>query len=143
MPGVNKAIILGNLGKDPEVRTTSAGKPVVNFSVATSDTWKDKATGEKRERTEWHRIVIFNEHLCEIAQKYLKKGSKVYLEGAMQTRKWTAQDGVERYTTEIVLANFRGEIQLLSSGSGGPPPNTGEPDQPATGGETLDDEIPF
>ena len=104
---VNKVILIGNLGRDPETRQTQDGRPIVNMSVATSETWKDRQTGERRERTEWHRVVIFGEHLAEIAQRYLRKGSKVYLEGQFQTRKWTDQSGQERYTTEVVLSGFR------------------------------------
>src|SRR5262245_36498665 len=103
---VNKVILVGNLGRDPEVRRTQAGRPIVNFSVATSDTWRDKATGERKEKTEWHRVVIFNENLAKIAEQYLKKGSKVYLEGSLQTRKWQDQSGQEKYSTEVVLQGF-------------------------------------
>lgn len=112
---VNKVILVGNLGNDPEVRRLNSGDPVVNLSIATSDTWKDKATGERKERTEWHRIVIFNEHLCRVAEQYLQKGAKVYVEGKLQTRKWTDQSGVEKYSTEIVLERFGGELTILSS----------------------------
>ena len=115
---VNKVILVGNLGKDPEVRRMQDGRPVVNLSVATSDTWRDKATGERRERTEWHRVVIFNDRVGDVAEKYLHKGSKVYVEGSLQTRKWTDQVGVERYSTEIVLARFKGEMIMLSSANG-------------------------
>ncbi|UTW53820.1 single-stranded DNA-binding protein [Kordiimonas sp. SCSIO 12610] len=115
---VNKVILVGNLGRDPEVRTMQDGSPVVNLSIATSDTWKDRNTGERRERTEWHRVVIFNEALAKVAQNYLKKGSTVYLEGALQTRKWTDQSGMEKYTTEIVLQRYRGELTMLG-GRGG------------------------
>ena len=104
---VNKVILVGNLGRDPETRQTQDGKPIANFTVATNETWKDRQSGERRERVEWHRVVIFNEHLAEIAQRYLHKGSKVYLEGQLQTRKWTDQSGQERYTTEVVLQRFR------------------------------------
>jgi len=112
---VNKVIIVGNLGRDPEVRNMQDGSPVVNLSIATSESWKDRASGEKRERTEWHRIVVFNEHLAKFAQNYLKKGSTVYIEGQLQTRKWTDQQGVEKYTTEICLQKYRGELKSLSS----------------------------
>ncbi|MBT5187351.1 MAG: single-stranded DNA-binding protein [Kordiimonadaceae bacterium] len=112
---VNKVILIGNLGKDPEVRNTQAGAPVVQLSIATSDTWKDRQTGERKERTEWHRVVIFNEHLCKVAENYLKKGAKVYVEGALQTRKWTDQSGVDKYTTEVVLQKFNGELTMLDS----------------------------
>ena len=116
---VNKVILIGNLGRDPEVRHTNDGMPIVNINLATSESWRDKATGERRERTEWHRVVIFNEPLGEIAQKYLRKGSKVYLEGQLQTRKWTDQQGVEKYSTEVVLNRFRGEMMMLDSRGGG------------------------
>jgi single-strand DNA-binding protein len=119
---VNKVILVGNLGKDPEVRRTQDGRPIVNFSVATSETWRDKNTSEKREKTEWHRVVIFAEGLCRIAEQYLKKGSKVYLEGQLQTRKWQDKDGAEKYTTEVVLSNFNSQMTLLDrpgAGAGG------------------------
>src|SRR6201987_3441136 len=116
---VNKVILIGNLGKDPEVRRMQDGRPVVNLSVATSDTWRDKATGERRERTEWHRVVIFNENLCRIAEQYLKKGSKVYLEGSLQTRKWQDQQGQDKYTTEVVLQGFNGQLTMLDRAGGG------------------------
>ena len=119
MAGVNKAIIVGNLGRDPEARNMPSGGKVVTFSVATSENWNDKASGERKEKTQWHRIAIFNERLGEIAEKYLKKGSKVYLEGQIETRKFTDKDGQERETTEIVLGRFRGELTLLDSRSGG------------------------
>jgi single-strand DNA-binding protein len=110
---VNKVILVGNLGKDPEIRRTQDGRPIANLRVATSETWRDKATGEKRERTEWHNVVIFNENLCRVVEQYLKKGSKVYLEGQLQTRKWQGQDGQDRYTTEVVLQNFNSQLTLL------------------------------
>src|SRR3954466_4534383 len=110
---VNKVILVGNLGRDPEVRQLNAGEPVVSLRIAASETWKDKATGERKDRTEWHSVVIFNENLARIAEQYLKKGSKVYVEGQLQTRKWQDQQGLERYTTEIVLQRFRGELTLL------------------------------
>ncbi|MGB1547148.1 MAG: single-stranded DNA-binding protein [Alphaproteobacteria bacterium] len=147
---VNKVILVGNLGRDPEVRTTQDGHPIVHLSVATSDSWKDKSTGERRERTEWHRVVIFNDKLGEIAQKYLRKGSKVFLEGQLQTRKWTGQDGNERYTTEIVMPRFRGELTMLDTRGGGggdaPALETGGADAGGgapSGGAEFDDEIPF
>lgn len=148
---VNKVILIGNLGRDPEVRHTNEGVPIVNMSLATSESWRDRASGERRERTEWHRVVIFNEKLGEIAQKYLRKGSKVYLEGQLQTRKWTDQSGVEKYSTEVVLNRFRGELTMLDTRSGGdsygeqydesqaPAPASA----PAGSGDDLDDEIPF
>src|SRR5262249_31750022 len=107
---VNKVILVGNLGKDPEIRRTQDGRPIANLSVATSDTWRDKATGQRREKTEWHRVVIFNEGLCRVAEQYLKKGSKVYLEGQLQTRKWQDQSGQDKYTTEVVLQNFNSQL---------------------------------
>ena len=112
---VNKVILVGNLGRDPEVRTTSNGSKVVQLSIATSERWRDRATGEQREKTEWHRVVIFNENLGRIAEQYLRKGSNVYIEGQLQTRKWTDQQGVEKYTTEVVLQRYRGEMTLLGS----------------------------
>ena len=116
---VNKVILVGNLGKDPEVRRLNSGDQVVNFSVATSETWRDKNSGERKESTEWHNVVIFNENLGKVAEQYCKKGTKVYLEGQLQTRKWQDQNGNDRYTTEIVLQRFRGELQLLDSRGGG------------------------
>lgn len=116
---VNKVILVGNLGRDPEVRRLNSGEPVASFSVATSETWRDKASGERKERTEWHNVVIFNENLAKIAEQYLKKGSKVYLEGQLQTRKYTDKNGAERQTTEVVLQRYRGELTLLDSRGGG------------------------
>ena len=167
---VNKVILVGNLGKDPEVRNTQAGGKIVNLTVATSESWKDRNTGERNERTEWHRVVIFNERLGEVAERYLRKGSKVYIEGALQTRKWTDQAGQEKYTTEIVISQFRGELTLLdragegggasagggssssgggsyrpeprSSSSGGGAAKGGWDAGPGRGGD-IDDEIPF
>ncbi|CAN7459069.1 single-stranded DNA-binding protein [Bosea sp. LjRoot237] len=117
---VNKVILVGNLGRDPEVRRLGSGEPVVNLRIATSETWRDKQSGERKERTEWHSVVIFNENLAKVAEQYLKKGSKIYIEGQLQTRKWQDQQGVEKYTTEIVLQRFRGELTILDSrGQGG------------------------
>src|SRR5580692_4893500 len=120
---VNKVILVGNLGKDPEIRRTQDGRPIANLSVATSESWRDKATGERKEKTEWHRVVIFNEGLCKIAEQYLKKGAKVYLEGSLQTRKWQDKDGADKYSTEVVLQNFNGTLVMLDGrsegGSGG------------------------
>ena len=116
---VNKVILVGNLGKDPEVRRLQNGNPVVNLSVATSENWRDKATGERKEKTEWHRVVIFSEGLCKIAEQYLKKGAKVYIEGALQTRNWTDQAGVEKYSTEVVLQNFNSTLTMLDRAGGG------------------------
>ena len=148
---VNKVILVGNLGRDPEVRNTQNGDPIVNMSLATSESWKDRTTGERRERTEWHRVVIFNENLGRIAQQYLRKGSKVYIEGQLQTRKWQDQSGQDKYSTEVVLQRFRGELTMLDSradssfgdsGSGGFSDSTGGDFGGGSGGD-LDDEIPF
>jgi single-strand DNA-binding protein len=117
---VNKVILVGNLGKDPEIRTLNSGDRVANLTLATSESWRDKASGEKKEKTEWHRIVIFNDNLVKVAESYLKKGSTVYIEGSLQTRKWTDNTGVEKYSTEIVLQKFRGELTMLGGrGDGG------------------------
>ena len=116
---VNKVILVGNLGKDPEIRRTQDGRPIANLSIATSDTWRDKATGERKEKTEWHRVVIFSEPLCKIVEQYLKKGAKVYIEGALQTRKWTDAAGVEKYSTEVVLQGFNSTLTMLDGRSGG------------------------
>jgi single-strand DNA-binding protein len=144
---VNKVILVGNLGKDPEVRRMTSGDPVVNLSVATSETWRDKASGERKEKTEWHRVVIFNKNLAEVAEKYLRKGSKVYVEGQLQTRKWTDKDGAEKYSTEVVLQNFRGELTMLdgrNGGEGGGGGSRGASEAPASfQRDELDDEIPF
>ena len=146
---VNKVILIGNLGFDPEVRRTQDGRPIVNLRLATSDSWRDRASGERKEKTEWHRVVIFNEGLCRIAEQYLKKGSKVYLEGALQTRKYTDKDGSEKYSTEIVLQKFRGELVMLdgrSEGGGERPAFAGASEGGARSfqrGNDLDDEIPF
>ncbi len=168
---VNKVILIGNLGRDPEVRSMQSGGKVCNLSVATSESWKDRASGERKERTEWHRVVIFNENLIQIAERYLKKGSKVYLEGQIETRKWSDQSGQERFSTEVVLRPYRGELTLLDSREGGgagygatsgygggdfaeaPARDVGRPAGGAGGmggggpafgpGPDLDDEIPF
>jgi single-strand DNA-binding protein len=116
---VNKVILVGNLGKDPEIRRTQDGRPIANLSVATSETWRDKGTGERKEKTEWHRVVIFSEPLCKVVEQYLKKGAKVYIEGALQTRKWTDQSGVEKYSTEVVLQGFNSVLTMLDGRSGG------------------------
>jgi single-strand DNA-binding protein len=145
----NKAILIGNLGKDPRVASLNNGDRVASFSIATSESWKDKTTGEKRERTEWHNVVLFGEGLVSIAERFLKKGSKVHLDGQIQTRKYTGQDGVERYTTEIVLRPFSGVLTLLGDSRAGPPPPAEDPrasaapssPRPAT--HDIDDEIPF
>jgi single-strand DNA-binding protein len=146
---VNKVILVGNLGKDPEVRRMTSGEPVVNLSVATSDTWRDKASGEKKERTEWHRVVIFNENLAKVAEQYLRKGAKVYLEGSLQTRKWTDKDGAEKYSTEVVLQRFNGTLVMLDGrgeggGGGASRERVGASEAPAAfQRDEMDDEIPF
>lgn len=153
---VNKVILVGNLGADPEVKSMQNGNLVANLSIATSESWRDKNTGERREKTEWHRVVIFNDGLCKIAQQYLKKGSKVYLEGALQTRKWTDQSGVDKYSTEVVLQGFNSTLTMLDSRNDGQQASSGggsynqQPDQqPSSGGgqpnfsQELDDEVPF
>jgi len=143
---VNKVILVGNLGKDPEVRRMTSGEPVVNLSVATSDSWRDKATGERKERTEWHRVVIFNENLAKVAEQYLRKGSKVYLEGSLQTRKWTDKDGADKYSTEVVLQRFNGTLVMLDGrgGEGGGRERVGASEAPAAfQRDEMDDEIPF
>ena len=116
---VNKVILIGNLGADPEIRRTQDGRPIANLRIATSDTWRDKNTGERKEKTEWHRVVVFNEGLCKVIEQYLKKGAKVYIEGALQTRKWTDQSGQERYSTEVVLQGFNSTLTMLDGRSGG------------------------
>ncbi|MBL8530260.1 MAG: single-stranded DNA-binding protein [Hyphomonadaceae bacterium] len=155
---VNKVILIGNLGRDPEVRRLNSGEPVVNLRIATSESWRDKQSGERKEKTEWHNVVIFNEQLAKVAEQYLKKGSTVYIEGQLQTRKWTDQSGAEKYTTEVVLQRYRGELTMLGGrGDGG-----GRSDEDEGGGsfggggkkrvsdgpresfnQDLDDEIPF
>lgn len=157
---VNKVILVGNLGRDPEVRKLNSGDPVVNLRIATSETWRDKASGDKRERTEWHSVVIFNENLARVAENYLKKGTRVYIEGQLQTRKWQDQQGQDRYSTEIVLQKFRGDLQILSakgessgdfggaSDDGGGYESAGSSSGGGGGGGAresfeLDDEIPF
>lgn len=160
---VNKVILIGNLGRDPEIRQTQAGKSIANLSIATSENWKDRQTGERKEKTEWHRVVVFNEGLSRICEQYLKKGSKVYIEGQLQTRKWTDQSGQERYTTEVVLQNFNGVLTMLdgrgdnagggygggdsySQGGAGDSGNY-SPSSGSSGGDDFsaefDDEIPF
>ena len=169
---VNKVILVGNLGKDPEVRNAQNGTKIVNFNLATSETWNDKASGERKEKTEWHRVVIFNERLADVAERFLRKGRKVYVEGSLQTRKWTDQQGQEKYSTEVVIDRFRGELTLLDSnrdgegggayggeGGGFQSRNSSAPRERApagagrsggapswdapSGGSDLDDEIPF
>lgn len=141
---LNKVCLIGNLGRDPETRSLKDGSPVVNLSLATSETWRDKATGERKEKTEWHRIVIFNEGLCKVATQYLKKGSKIYIEGALQTRKWQDQSGADKYSTEIVLQKYRGELKMLDTKErfeGGL--RVDAPPEQDPSGDVLDDEIPF
>jgi single-strand DNA-binding protein len=169
---VNKVILVGNVGKDPEIRRTQDGRPIANLSLATSETWRDKSTGERKEKTEWHRVVIFSEPLCKIVEQYVKKGSKLYVEGALQTRKWTDQSGAEKYSTEVVIQGFNGTLTMLDGAAGGRGASvgmqesgadfgsdggfgqgmgSGEPKRVAkTGGgakggfdKALDDEIPF
>jgi len=144
---VNKVILVGNLGRDPEIRTTQSGMKVANLRVATSERWKDRNSGEMQERTEWHSVAIFNEHLVSVAERFLNKGSKVYLEGQLQTRKWTDQQGQDRYSTEVVMNRFRGELQMLDSrgeGGGGSFGGGGNDGGFSGGaGDDLDDEIPF
>lgn len=156
---VNKVILIGNLGKDPEVRSFPNGGRVANFSIATSESWKDKSTGEKKERTEWHRISVLNDALVGIVERYVKKGMKVYIEGQLETRKWTDRDGVERYSTDVVLRPFNGVLNMLSSSRGGDSrdsrdgedyghdgqyhPDTGTFSDRQTGRNDMDDEIPF
>jgi single-strand DNA-binding protein len=163
---VNKVILIGNLGADPEIRRTQDGRPIANLRVATSESWRDKNTGERKEKTEWHRVVIFNEGLCRIAEQYLKKGAKVYLEGQLQTRKWTDKDNIERYSTEVVLQGFNSQLTMLDgragSGAGGgddngdysalggpgSAPRERKPAMAGAGGgggkrDDMDDEIPF
>ena len=145
--GLNKVILIGNLGKDPEARRLTSGDLVVNLSVATSETWKDKTSGERKEKTEWHRVTIWNENLGKVAEQYLRKGSKVYLEGQLQTRKWTDKDGAEKYSTEIVLNRFRGELVMLdgrSEGGGASASRSSSGEAPASFDRgDMDDEIPF
>jgi single-strand DNA-binding protein len=151
---VNKVILVGNLGRDPEVRRLNSGDPVVNLSLATSEQWRDRNSGERKERTEWHRVVIFNENLCRVAEQYLRKGSRVYVEGQIQTRKWQDQSGQDRYTTEVVLQKFRGDLQMLDRrGEQGSAPAMedqsygGQGQDYGSGGRDLsselDDDIPF
>jgi single-strand DNA-binding protein len=159
---VNKVILVGNLGADPEIRRTQDGRPIANLRLATTDSWRDKATGERKERTEWHRVVIFSEGLCKVAEQYLKKGSRIYVEGSLQTRKWQDPQGQDRYSTEVVLQNFNGTLVMLDRVGGGSGPDEGGGSdfgsssgggrsaparQPAMAGagrrEDMDDEIPF
>ena len=156
---VNKVILIGNLGADPEIRRTQDGRPIANIRVATSESWRDKNTGERKEKTEWHRVVIFNEGLCKIVEQYLKKGSKVYLEGQLQTRKYNDKDGVEKYSTEVVLQGFNSQLTMLDTRGGGGGVGASDDDfgsqgatparKPAMAGAAggkrgdMDDEIPF
>ena len=134
---VNKVILVGNLGRDPETRRLGSGDPVVNLRIATSESWKDKGTGERKEKTEWHSVVIFNENLARVAEQYLRKGSKVYIEGQLQTRKWQDQSGQEKYSTEIVLQRFRGELTILDSRGGGGAEMGDDPGQVSRGGSDF------
>jgi single-strand DNA-binding protein len=161
---VNKVILIGNLGADPEIKRTQDGRPIANLRIATSETWRDRTSGERKEKTEWHRVVIFNEGLCKVAEQYLKKGAKVYVEGQLQTRKWTDQSGAERYSTEVVLQNFNSTLTMLDGRSGGgggggygddnsggdfgqssPSSGTRRPAPVSSGGGRgdMDDDIPF
>jgi single-strand DNA-binding protein len=153
---VNKVIVVGNLGRDPEIRRTQDGKAIANLTVATSENWRDKTSGERKEKTEWHRVVIFNDGLCKVAEQYLKKGAKVYIEGALQTRKWTDKNDVERYSTEVVLNGFNSVLTMLDGKSGDAPAERERPDDikppggnvPGRGSmkdyaEDMDDQIPF
>ncbi|MBU1211020.1 MAG: single-stranded DNA-binding protein [Alphaproteobacteria bacterium] len=162
---VNKVILVGNLGRDPEIRRTQDGRPIANLRIATSESWRDKATGERREKTEWHSVAIFNEGLCKVAEQYLRKGSKVYIEGQLQTRKWQGQDGQDRYSTEVVLQGFNGTLHMLDGRAGGgdsagmsdnrqsdygggyDEPRSGPSSGGGSGGgnfdKQIDDEIPF
>lgn len=133
---VNKVILVGNVGRDPEIRATQAGDRIANLSVATSETWKDKNSGERKEKTEWHRVTVFNDHLVGVIEKWVSKGSKIYLEGQLQTRRWTDKDGNDRYTTEVMLQKYRGEMQLLGGAEE-------KPAKPSTGETVMDDSIPF
>ena len=146
MSSLNKVTLIGNLGKDPEIRTTGDGKEIANFSIATSETWKDKTTGEKKDKTEWHRLVCFNEGLTRVIKSYVKKGSKIYIEGQLQTRKWTNQEGQEVYTTEVILQNYNSSLILLDSKGDNAPQganSTSVVNKPEFKNEQLDDEIPF
>lgn len=150
---VNKVILIGNLGADPEIKRTQDGRPICNLSVATSDSWRDKETGERKEKTEWHRVVVFNETLCKVAEQYLKKGAKVYLEGCLQTRKWQDKDGKDRYSTEVVLQNYGSTLTMLDSRKDGDTNDQSNGYANATGrearassrttGEQLEPDIPF
>lgn len=141
---VNKVILVGNLGRDPEVKRMASGDPVVNLNIATSETWKDKQTGERKEKTEWHRVVIFNENIANVAEQYLRKGSKIFVEGQLQTREYQDKDGQKRYATEIVLQRFRGELTILDSAGGGSSESqsSGASVHPKAGAD-MDDDIPF
>lgn len=147
MSSVNKVILLGNLGRDPEVRYTQSNQKIVHLNVATSERWRDKQSSEMKEKTEWHRVVIFNENLADVAEKYLAKGRSVYLEGTLQTRKWTDQSGAEKYSTEVVLTKFDGKLVLLGGGERDGGQQAGQQRQPVRGGATysedLDDAVPF
>jgi single-strand DNA-binding protein len=149
---VNKCILIGNLGADPEIRRTQDGKPIANLRIATSETWRDKATGERKEKTEWHRVVVFSEGICKIVEQYVKKGAKLYIEGSLQTRKWTDKDNIERYSTEVVLNGFNAVLTMLDSSNSGerekpddirPPMGNGPAKGRINHAQNMDDEIPF
>lgn len=159
MSSVNKVILLGNVGKDPEIRNTQDGRPIANFSIATSERWRDKASGEQKEKTEWHNVVVFNENIAKVVEQYVKKGAKIYVEGQMQTRKWE-KDGVTHYSTEVVLKGFKDSLVLLGDRSSGssnrassdgdygetrtrPSGGSGAPAKPRSRADDMDDEIPF
>jgi single-strand DNA-binding protein len=150
MAGVNKVILIGHLGKDPESRSSNGGNKILSFSLATSESWRDKQTGDRKEKTEWHQVTVFNEHIVKVVEQYCKKGSKVYLEGKLRTRKWQDKEGSDRYTTEVVLENFNGQLVLLDGKDGGSrSSDSGGESRPALsgggsgGGAPVDDDIPF
>jgi single-strand DNA-binding protein len=142
---VNKVILIGNLGADPDIKRTQDGRPIANLSIATSESWRDKSSGERKEKTEWHRVVIFSEGLCKLAESYLSKGSKVYIEGQLQTRKWQDQSGADKYSTEIVLQGFNATLQMLDGKSEGNSQPASSYDEPRSRGVSadLDDDLPF
>ena len=140
---INKVILIGNIGADPEIRRTNNGDPIANLRIATSESWKDKNSGERKEKTEWHSVVIFDENLCKVVENYLKKGSKVYIEGALQTRKWQDQEGKDRYSTEVVWQKFRGNLTMLDSKGEGGGRSISSRDNSAQSDDNMDDEIPF
>jgi len=135
---INRVFLIGNLGADPEIRRTQDGRPVANLRIATSESWRDKATGDRKEKTEWHTVVIFSEPICKVAEQYLRKGSKVYIEGGLQTRKWTDKDGKDRYSTEVVIQAFGGALTMLDGKSDNAPPS-----RVAGKGDDMNDDVPF